>query len=510
MNLDPMTLLMAVIGLGLGLLVSWWATHRMRQKAQDEAGRIVSLAEKEAALEKKQMLAEGELALNQQRSEFQQQSREQEIEMEQRAKALLESEGGVKAKREELELREQSLLEQEKAVEGLRSSIEAQADNYRQQLESLTQMSSEEAIRQLKAEAERQCEDELREMRRERLNRSEQEVEREAKKTIITAMQRITSAPDGSISASTVALPSDEMKGRIIGKEGRNIKAFEALTGVTLMIDELPGSVLISCFDPVRREAAKVALEILVKDGRIHPSSIEDAVSQGEKEIDNLVFQYGENAVEQLKLTGIPSEVLSLLGKLKYRYSFNQNTLDHSIETAFLCSMLASELGLDPSIAKRAGLLHDIGKAVDHEYEGSHATMGAKILSRYGENEQVINAVAAHHQEVEPTSLYAALLMVADSVSATRPGARVESLDAYVKRLERLEDIARDLDGVHEAYAIQAGREIRVIVEPSEVGEKDARRIARKIRNRIEEELQYPSTITVTVIREQRFTEIAT
>jgi len=276
------------------------------------------------------------------------------------------------------------------------------------------------------------------------------------------------------------------------------------------MIDELPGSVLISCFDPVRREAAKVALEILVKDGRIHPSSIEEAVSQGQKEIENLVFQYGERAVEQLKLTGIPAEVLSLLGKLEYRYSFNQNTLDHSIETAFLCSMLASELGLDPAIAKRAGLLHDIGKAVDHEYEGSHALMGAKILRRYGENEQVINAVEAHHQEVEATSLYAPLLMVADSISATRPGARVESLDAYVKRLERLETIARDIEGVQEVFAIQAGREIRVMVEPSEVQEKDARRIARSIRNRIEDELQYPSTITVTVIREQRFTEIAT
>jgi len=505
-----MTLLLAVIGLGLGFAISWWTAHRIRQKAQEEASRILQLAEKEAALEKKQLLAEGEMALNQQRNEFQQQSREQELEIEKRATALHESEARMETLRSGLEARESKLKSDESAAEQLKESIEFLAGEYREKLKALTQMGLDDAVEQLKQEALRECEDEIRELRRERLNRSEQEVEREAKKTIITAMQRMTSAPDGSISASTVALPSDEMKGRIIGKEGRNIKAFEALTGVTLMIDELPGSVLISCFDPVRREAAKVALEILVKDGRIHPSSIEEAVSQGQKEIENLVFQYGERAVEQLKLTGIPAEVLSLLGKLEYRYSFNQNTLDHSIETAFLCSMLASELGLDPAIAKRAGLLHDIGKAVDHEYEGSHALMGAKILRRYGENEQVINAVEAHHQEVEATSLYAPLLMVADSISATRPGARVESLDAYVKRLERLETIARDIEGVQEVFAIQAGREIRVMVEPSEVQEKDARRIARSIRNRIEDELQYPSTITVTVIREQRFTEIAT
>lgn len=248
----------------------------------------------------------------------------------------------------------------------------------------------------------------------------------------------------------------------------------------------------------------------MVKDGRIHPASIEEAILNGQKEIDNLVFQYGEQAVQKLNLTGIPSEVLSLLGKLKYRYSFNQNTLEHSIETAYISSMLASELGLDPILAKRAGLLHDIGKAIEHEYEGSHATMAAKILRDYGENEAVANAVEAHHKEVEPSSLYAPLLMIADSISATRPGARVESLDAYVKRLERLESIARDIEGVTEVFAIQAGREIRVMVEPDKVEELDAKRIARKIRTKIEEELQYPSTIKVTVIREQRFTETAT
>ena len=377
-------------------------------------------------------------------------------------------------------------------------------------MEGLSELDVSELRKQLEEEVRRESEQDLRDLRKELLSASEQEVQREAKRIILTTMQRIASSPDASNASSTVVLPNDEMKGRIIGKEGRNIKAFEALTGVTLMIDELPGSVLISCFDPVRREAARVALEILVKDGRIHPTSIEEAIQTGQTEIENLVFQYGEQAVQKLNLTGIPAEVLSLLGQLKYRYSFNQNTLDHSVECAYICSMLASELGLDPNLAKRAGLLHDIGKAVEHEYEGSHATMGAKILRDYGENEAVANAVEAHHKEVEPTSLYAPLLMIADSVSATRPGARVESLDSYVKRLERLENIARDIDGVTEVFAIQAGREIRVMVEPEKVEEPDARRIARRIRTRIEEELQYPSTIKVTVIREQRFTETAT
>jgi ribonuclease Y len=388
--------------------------------------------------------------------------------------------------------------------------MNAAASEYRQKLEDLSKLDTAELRDQLEEELRRECELELQDLRKELLSASEQEVQREAKQIILTTMQRIASKPDASNSASTVELPNDEMKGRIIGKEGRNIKAFEALTGVTLMIDELPGSVLISCFDPVRREAARVALEILVKDGRIHPTSIEESIQSGQKEIENLVYQYGESAVQTLNLTGIPDDILSLLGKLKYRYSFNQNTLEHSIECAYICSMLASELGLDPNLAKRAGLLHDIGKAVEHEYEGSHATMGAKMIRDYGENEAVANAVEAHHKEVDPTSLYAPLLMIADSVSATRPGARVESLDAYVKRLERLESIARDIDGVTEVYAIQAGREIRVMVEPDKVEELDAQRIARKIRNRIEEELQYPSTIKVTVIREQRFTETAT
>ena len=508
--MDPNTLIFGVLGVALGILASWIFTVRYRAKVRAEASRIIEIAHKEASVDRKQQLAEADLEIRKQRQDLEQDIERLKSGLGEREHALKAQEATLERASAELESLKDSLSERESTFETEAKKVKAAASEYRQKLEALSKLDTSELRKQLEEEIRRESELELQDLRKELLSASEQEVQREAKQIILTTMQRIASKPDASNSASTVELPNDAMKGRIIGKEGRNIKAFEALTGVTLMIDELPGSVLISCFDPVRREAARVALEILVKDGRIHPASIEESIKSGQKEIENLVYQYGESAVQTLNLTGIPDNILSLLGKLKYRYSFNQNTLEHSIECAYICSMLASELGLDPNLAKRAGLLHDIGKAVEHEYEGSHATMGAKLLRDYGENEAVANAVEAHHKEVDPTSLYAPLLMIADSVSATRPGARVESLDAYVKRLERLESIARDIPGVTEVFAIQAGREIRVMVEPDKVEELDAQRIARKIRNRIEEELQYPSTIKVTVIREQRFTETAT
>ncbi|MDA0346228.1 MAG: ribonuclease Y [Verrucomicrobia bacterium] len=508
--MDPNTLFLGVIGVAIGILAGWILTVRYRSNARVEAANIVELARKEASVDCKQLIAEASLQIKQERQDLTQDIQRLQAELSERERILAAKEANANDIALDLESRLEEFSVRDADLNNRGKTILETSAAYRTKLEEVAQLNPEDIRRRLEDEVRKECEDELRDMRQRLLAKSDLEVQREAQRIILTTMQRIASTPDSSNAASTVVLPNDEMKGRIIGKEGRNIKAFEALTGVTLMIDEVPGSVLISCFDPVRREAARVALELLVKDGRIHPASIEESIQKGQDEIDNLVFQYGEQAVQKLNLTGIPNEVLSLLGKLKYRYSFNQNTLDHSIECAYICSMLASELGLDPNLAKRAGLLHDIGKAVEHEYEGSHAMMAAKILRNYGENESVANAVAAHHKEVEPTSLYAPLLMIADSVSATRPGARVESLDAYAKRLVRLEAIAKDIEGVSEVFAIQAGREIRVMVAPEKVQEKDARMIALKIRNRIEEELQYPSTIKVTVIREQRFTETAT
>jgi ribonuclease Y len=300
------------------------------------------------------------------------------------------------------------------------------------------------------------------------------------------------------------------MKGRIIGREGRNIKAFEAATGVTLMIDESPQLVLLSSFDPVRREIARSALEALISDGRIHPASIEEFVKRAQDDIELITAQAGEEAVASLNINGLHPEIIKLLGRLKYRFSYNQNVLDHSVETAFLASILASEVGLDPNIAKRAGLLHDIGKSVSGELEGSHASIGADFIKRHGETPIVVNAVAAHHEEVRPETIYAGLVILADTISATRPGARAESMDSYIQRLGRLEKLAMSLDGVQQAFAIQAGREIRVVVSPQHVTDDKARELAKDLRRRIEGELQYPSTIKITVIRENRFTETAT
>jgi ribonuclease Y len=306
-----------------------------------------------------------------------------------------------------------------------------------------------------------------------------------------------------------VHLPSEEMKGRIIGREGRNIKSFEASTGVTLMIDESPQLVLLSSFDPVRREVARIALEALIKDGRIHPASIEEAVKLAREEVDLSATKAGEDAISRLNINGLHPEIVKLLGRLRYRFSYNQNVLDHSIETAFLASVLASEIGLDPNIAKRAGLLHDIGKGLPGELEGSHALIGADFIKRYGETPIVANAVAAHHEEVKPETVYAGMVILADTVSATRPGARAESMTNYIQRLGRLEKLAVSVAGVQQAFAIQAGREIRVVVSPSQVTDDQAREIAKELRRRIETELQYPSTIRITVIRESRFTETA-
>jgi ribonuclease Y len=327
---------------------------------------------------------------------------------------------------------------------------------------------------------------------------------------MIACMQRLSAAPHEDITATVVNLPSEDMKGRIIGREGRNIKSFESMTGTTLLIDETPDSVLVSSFDPVRRETARLALEALIKDGRIHPSSIEEAVKRAEEDVKHSVVASGEDALRQLRLSRMHPEVVAALGKLRFRLSNNQNSLEHSLEVAHLCSLMASELGLDTEIAKRCGLLHDIGKVLDQEHEGSHALAGAYFLKRLGsEDPRVVNAVAAHHGEVPAESPYVGLLMAADSLSALRPGVRADSLDGYLQRIRSLEKIALSMAGVTEAYAIQAGREIRVIVSPEKLSEPDAALLARKLRRRIEDELQYPGTIKVTVVREQRFEEMA-
>lgn len=380
---------------------------------------------------------------------------------------------------------------------------------YRKKLEKTAHLDQIRAKQLLLDEIREECREELRDLRVELLDQSESSIRQEAREKLLSAMQRLSSQPMNDATATLVNLPSEDMKGRIIGREGRNIKSFEALTGVTLMIDESPGAVLVSSFDPIRREIARLALEKLVADGRIHPASIEEFVQQAEEQVHKEVSSYGQEAVDRLQLTGVPLALLTMVGKLKYRFSYTQNALDHSIEVAQLSAMLAAEIGLDPVPAKRAGLFHDIGKGVEQDFEGSHAQVGAEALQRFNEDERVVNAVAAHHEEVPPGSPYAPLLMIADTLSASRPGARMEVQGAYLERLKNLEQIALEFAGVKEAFAIQAGREVRVIVSPEELDDEATRELGRKVRQRIEDQLQYPGTIKITVIREQRFIETA-
>jgi ribonucrease Y len=500
----------AAVGIALGFLVVWLLTRHTRKTAAANAAQLIDVARREAAVAAQEIRQKAEEEIQQRRAEMNREFDRREIETDIKLREIRAHEESLALLDYQLEQKQEKLARENAAIKQARDAIRALSKSLRKRLEGVSQMDAEEIKKTLREEVMLECQDELRAMRREILEKSEQELQNESKRILITAMQRLASKPNNDITATIVHLPSEEMKGRIIGREGRNIKAFEAATGVTLLIDETPQMVLISSFDPVRREIARVALEGLVKDGRIHPASIEEFVTRAREDVELNVQQAGEDAVQKLGINGLSSEIIKLLGRLKYRFSYTQNVLDHSIEVGTLCSMIASEVGLDPNVAKRAGLLHDIGKAVDGDYEGSHALIGADFVKRHGETPIVVNAVAAHHEEVKPETVYAGLVILADTISAVRPGARAESMTSYIQRLDRLEKLALSLDGVQQAYAIQAGREIRVVVSPQQVTDEKARELAKTLRRKIEDELQYPSTIKITVIRETRFTETAT
>jgi len=484
--------------------------YRRRMMRFEEAQKLKFDVElREAKLKLREERAEMELDLQRKQAEKERllTSRENELtvmarDLERKAEHLKDAEDLIEQKNKEIGREQRLLGDAEHEAAKVRRL-------YRLKLHQITQMDEEEARTLLLRSTEKECAQEIQDLRRSQLGRAEAEIHAEAKRVLLAAMQRITSQPMNDATATVVSLPSDEMKGRIIGREGRNIRTFEHATGTTLMIDETPDSVMISCFDPVRREIARISLEALLRDGRIHPASIEEQVAKAEQEMRANVIDLGESALRKLRLHDVHPEVVVLLGKLHYRLSNNQNTLAHSVEVANLCALIASEIGLDPMIAKRAGLFHDIGKAVDEDYEGSHAMVGADLIKQHGEDPRVVNAAAAHHNEVPAESAYAGLVMVADSLSATRPGARASSIDGFIQRVRSIEEIAAAEHGVSEAYAIQAGREVRVIVEPDVIGDEEARQLARTISRRIENELNYPGSIEITVIREQRYTELA-
>lgn len=468
------------------------------------------IIEREKALEMEAWKLREQFAFDKKQAEAEQELQRREIEIKAHEEEAATALALAEKQRRQMEKRRTELDERYVSIERSEDRLRESISDYRIKLQEVSQMSLEAAKESLIQQVQHDCDDEIRLMKEELLGRSEKEIEAEARRTLIACMQRLSAAPQEDITATIVAIPSDDMKGRIIGREGRNIKSFESMTGTTLLIDETPDSVLISSFDPVRRETARLALEALIKDGRIHPSSIEEAVNRAEEEMKKSVVDSGEDALRRLRLNRMHPEIVACLGKLRFRLSNNQNSLEHSIEVSNLCSLIAAELGLDTELAKRSGLLHDIGKVLDQDHEGSHALAGSYFLKRIGgEDPKVINAVAAHHGEVPAESPYVALVMIADSLSATRPGARADSLEGYLHRVRSLEEIAQSMKGVTEAYAIQAGREIRVIVSPDSVTEPDAVLLARQIRRRIEDELQYPGTIRVTVIREQRFSETA-
>lgn len=493
----------------IGLVGIWFVTRAIRRSALEQAKGMLEVVRREAQVAAEELRQQVEKELIARRSEVNRELDRREIEMDMRLREIRSHEESLALLDHQLQQRGDRLAREDSAIHQARDAIRALSKSLRKRLEGVAQMDAEEIQRALREEVQMECQDELRALRRQILERSEQDLQAEAKRILVTAMQRMASRSNNDVTATIVPLPNDDMKGRIIGREGRNIKAFEASTGVTLLIDESPQMVLISSFDPVRREVARAALDALVKDGRIHPASIEEAVRTANAELEINLQRDGEDAVQRLGINGLKPEIIKVLGKLKFRFSYSQNVLDHSVEVGFLCSLMASELGLDPNVAKRAGLLHDIGKAIEGDYEGSHATIGADFVKRQGETAIVVNAVAAHHEEVKPETVYAGLVMLADTISAVRPGARAESMHTYIQRLDRLEKLALSIDGVQQAFAIQAGREVRVVVNPQRVNDEESREISRVLRQKIEEELQYPSTIKVTVIRETRFTETA-
>ena len=499
-----------LIGGLVGFIVVWALTRHTRRVAHEQAAELAEVARREAAVAAEELKQKAEVEIQERRAEANREFDRREIEADVRLREIRAHEESLALLDYQFEQRQERINRENAAVTQARDAIRALSKSVRKRLEGVSQMDAEEIRRALREEVQLECQDELRALRREVMEKSEQELQTDARRILVATMQRLSTKPSNDMTSTQVALPTEDMKGRIIGREGRNIKAFESATGVTILIDESPQMVLLSSFDPVRREVARVALEGLIKDGRIHPASIEEFVKRAQDEMDLTVTQAGNDAVAKLNINGLHPEIIKLLGGLKFRFSYNQNVLDHSVETAFLASMLASEVGLDPNVAKRAGLLHDIGKAANAELEGSHAHIGAEFIKRYGETPIVVNAVAAHHEEVKPETVYAGLVILADTISAVRPGARAESSAVYADRLERLEKLALTLPGVQQAFAIQAGREIRVVVSPQAVSDEGARELAKQLRAKIEAELQYPSAIKITVIREQRFTETAT
>ena len=498
-----------VIGIVLGAII-WWLFRgaiigRRARIAERRAARIIADAE----FRGKGIINEARQEIEKIRVAAEAESRERRIEIGKQENRLSQKLESLERKLESVEHRERNLTQKEKAIDATRAEMDELKVKQLQRLEQVSGLTSAEAKQQLLEAVEGEMKQEASRRLYEWEVKIKEEANTRAQDILSQAIQRSASEITGEVTASTVPIPNDEMKGRLIGREGRNIRALEQATGVDLIIDDTPEAVTLSSFDPIRREVARLSLTKLITDGRIHPGRIEEVVSKAKDEVDVAVQKAGEEAAYKVGVHGMRPELIKLLGRLKYRTSYGQNVLEHSIETAYLAGMIASELGINQSLAKRAGLLHDIGKAVDREVEGTHAQIGADLVKQWDKSPEVIQGIAEHHMETGSTSMWGFLVSAADAISSSRPGARRETLESYLKRLKDLEDIANSFKGVEKSYAIQAGREIRILVKPEEVDDVSAMRLARDIVKKIEEGMEYPGQIKVTVVREVRAVEIA-
>lgn len=502
-----------IAGLGLGSLVGWIFRKNIAEKtigsAEEEAKKVVQNANETAEAKKREAVVAAKEEVMHIRNEIEKETRERRGELQRMERRLLQKEETLDRKMETLERKEETLHRKENELDQQKEEMSQLIVKETAELERLSGLSSEEAKQLLLNSVEEEVRYESAIMIKEIETKAKEESEKRAKNIISLAIQRCAADHVAESTVSVVALPSDEMKGRIIGREGRNIRTLETLTGIDLIIDDTPEAVILSGFDPIRREVARIALEKLILDGRIHPARIEEMVEKAQKEVDQKIREEGEQATFETGVHGLHPELVRLLGRLKFRTSYGQNVLKHSIEVSHLAGLMAAELGVDVTLAKRAGLLHDLGKAMDHDAEGTHVQIGVDVAKKYKESWEVLHAIEAHHGDVEAKTIVAVLVSAADAVSAARPGARRETLESYIKRLQKLEEIADTFEGVEKSYAIQAGREIRIIVKPDKVDDVLAPRVAHDISKRIEEELEYPGQIKVVVIRETRAVDYA-